>query len=364
MSPVRTDTPEASHAAAGRLPHLCFIGPLVGRTPGRVTTPALVLADLFSAAGYPVSCASPKLNRYARLADIVRTLTAGRGEIDIQLLSIYGGRSFVVEDVASAIGKAAGQRVVMALHGGALPEFMARFPRWTGRVLRRADAIVVPSEFLARAVRKHGFEARVIPNVLDLAEYPYRHRRELRPKLLWMRTFHPIWNPEMALRALAALRRHAPDAQLVMAGEDRDGYQREMSRRAAGMGLGEAVRFAGFLDAAGKREEGASAEIYVNTNRVDNMPVAVLEACAMGLPVVSTAVGGVPDLLSHESTGLLVPDNDHEAMAAALHRLLQDAALAARLSAAGRRLAEQCAWERVRAQWEELFDELAKKGNR
>jgi glycosyltransferase involved in cell wall biosynthesis len=78
----------------------------------------------------------------------------------------------------------------------------------------------------------------------------------------------------------------------------------------------------------------------------------------MGLPVVSTSVGGIPDLLKHEETGLLVPDNDDQAMVDAIQRLLVEPQLAERLSANGRKLAERSSWKRVRPQLENLFMEV------
>jgi glycosyltransferase involved in cell wall biosynthesis len=124
------------------------------------------------------------------------------------------------------------------------------------------------------------------------------------------------------------------------------------------MGLQGAVQFPGFLDYDGKRREGNAADIFINTNRIDNMPVAVLEAGAMGLPVVATAVGGVPDLLVDGRDGVLVPDDDEAAMAGAILRLLRDPELAGRLSRNGRLLAERSAWEAVRPQWTTLFAEV------
>jgi glycosyltransferase involved in cell wall biosynthesis len=88
------------------------------------------------------------------------------------------------------------------------------------------------------------------------------------------------------------------------------------------------------------------------------MPVAVVEACAMGLPVVATSVGGIPDLLVDGETGLLVPDDDHEAMTDAIIRVLMEPGLAGRLSANGLKLAEQSSWQQVRPKWESLFEEL------
>jgi glycosyltransferase involved in cell wall biosynthesis len=327
---------------------------MIGRNPGLTTTQGEKLTDMFGEAGYPVTSVSSSKNRYWRLADIISTLIQSRNRVDILMLQVYGGPSFVVEDIASWLGRRFGQRIVMTLRGGAMPEFMARYPKWARRVLARADVLVAPSEFLARAVLPYGFEARVIPNVIDLSAYPYRQRSTLRPGLFWMRSFHPIWNPEMAIRTLARLRTTVPDATLAMAGQDK-GTRAEVERLAQELKLGDAVRFTGFLDREGKAREADAADIYINTNRVDNMPVAVVEAMACGLPVVATEVSGIPDLLTHEKTGLFVPSEDEEAMVRAIQRLLNDPELTARLSVNGRRLAERSSWEQVRPQWEELF---------
>jgi glycosyltransferase involved in cell wall biosynthesis len=172
-----------------------------------------------------------------------------------------------------------------------------------------------------------------------------------------MRTFHPVYHPEMAIDVLAALRQTHPAAVLTMAGQDK-GMLAAARERARLRGLADAVRFPGFLRAEAKAREFSRHDIYLNTTRVDNMPVSVLEACACGLPVVATNVGGIPYLLEHENTGLLVPDGDAQAMAEAARRLLGEPGLAARLSANGRALAVSCGWEAVRPKWEALFREI------
>ena len=333
------------------------MGPMVGRHPGHIITQSLILSDLFQEARYHVIAVSDLLNRYMRLADIARTLIQSHKSFDILVLDVFGGPSFVVEDIASRIGKRFGKKIIMFLRGGAMPDFMARYPAWSRRVLNRADVILAPSPFLAREIKPYGFEARVIPNVIDLSAYPYRHRKVLNPRLFWMRSFHPIWNPAMAVRVLARLRDRVPGATLVMAGEDK-GIQPEVKQLAEKLGVGNRVRFAGFLDMAGKAREMDQAEIYLNTNRIDNMPVSVVEACAMGMPVVATAVGGVPDLLDHGETGLLVADEDDEAMAQAIECLLDNPDLAGRLSANGRKLAEHSSWGQILPQWQQIFDEV------
>lgn len=328
---------------------------MIGRNPGHVTTAGEILGDLFAAAGYDVISVSESANRYERLLDIASTLIYRHRSIDIECLQVYGGRSFVVEDVASWLGQLFKRRVVMVLHGGLIPEFVNRHPQWSRRVLSRAAVIVAPSPFLARVMNRHGFSVQVIRNVVDLSLYPYRHRRQLSPRLFWMRTFHPDYNPEMAIRVLARVQKVVADATLVIAGQDK-GSQEVVQRLARRLKVSDHVQFPGYLDVASKIHEGGRADIFLNTTRVDNMPVSVIEACAMGLPVVATNVGGIPDLLTDNETGLLVPDDDDEAMAAAVLRLLGDPDLAGRLSSNGREVAELSSWERVRPQWEQLFD--------
>jgi glycosyltransferase involved in cell wall biosynthesis len=217
--------------------------------------------------------------------------------------------------------------------------------------------VVAPSQYLADAVKASGLSASIIPNVIDLDNYSYRHRERVQPRLFWMRSFHPLYNPAMALKVTAGVRTDYPDATLVMAGQDK-GLQSKMQSLARELGIAGAVHFPGFLDGTGKAREGSAADIYLNTSHIDNMPVAILEAAAMGLPVVATRVGGLPYLVRHDENGLLVPDDDPPAMIDAIRRLLNEPGLAKRLSANGRVLAERSAWRTVRAQWDDLFARL------
>lgn len=337
---------------------IAVVGPMVGRNQGYVTTQGEILSDLWREGGNPVVCVSSFSNRYLRFADIIKTLICKKRHIDLQCLQVYSGPSFLIADIASKLGQMFGQPIVMVLRGGALPEFIARYPHWARRVLSRADALIAPSEFLARALIPFELPVQVIPNVINLSKYPYRHRDVVQPRLLWMRSFHPIYNPMMAIRVLARIKEERPEASLVMGGQDK-GIECVVKQLAVDLGVEQSVDFTGFMDMPAKVREGDSAEIFLNTNQgVDNMPVAVVEACAMGLPVVATAVGGVPDLLIHEETGLLVPDNDTQAMATAIMRLLNDQNLTGQLSLNGRNLAKRSSHEEVLPQWERVFAEV------
>jgi glycosyltransferase involved in cell wall biosynthesis len=318
-----------------------------------------VLARLLAREGYAVRTASRRVNRWLRLADLTISPAVWRGRVDLLVVLVFSGAAFRLVEVASAAGAWAGFPLVFWLHGGNLVDFAHRHPTRLDRVLRRGRAWVAPSGFLAGPFRGRGFDVRVIPNVIDLAEYPYRHRPTVAPRLLWMRTFHELYRPDLALRAFVLVRQSHPDATLTLAGQDK-GLLGETRRLARELGLDGAVRFAGFLDAEGKRREFAGHDIFLNTNQVDNAPVSVLEAAAFGLPVVSTDVGGIPHLLRYEEDALLVPEGDADALAISVCRLLDEPGLAARLSAAGRAVAERSSWPRVRPLWEELLDEVSR----
>ena len=324
---------------------------------GRVTTTTEVMADLLRADGVEVRTTSSRSSAPGRLADTVWSLLRWKGAVDIVLISTYSGRSFVLADLSAAVARLRGLPFVLVLHGGALPEQFRRHPRWARRVLGGARAVVAPSEYLAVAARELGVDAEVIPNPLLLDGHPFRLRTVLAPRLLWMRTFHPYYEPELAVRTLAVLLARFPTATLTMAGAD-DGLLEPTRALARDLGVSDAVAFVGFLDAAGKEREFAAHDIFLNTNQVDNTPVSVLEAGGHGLVIVATEVGGIPYLLTDRESARLVPRSDPEAMAAAVAELLDDPELAATLSAGGRQVAERSAWPVVREQWFDLVDRV------
>jgi len=338
-------------------PKLMVVGAMLGCHPGHVPSFGEALGEHLSRRGYPVVLTSARRQRLSRLTDMTLTLLRHGRQTDVQILQVYSGLSFVIEDLASWIGVRLRQRIIMHLHGGALPAFVARHPVWSRRVLRRAYVIVAPSPYLKNVLTPLGFDVRIIPNAINLSLYPYRHRRAVAPRLLWMRTFHAAYNPQMAVRTFARLKEFEPLATMVMAGQDK-GMEADVRRLSREYGVADGIRFAGFLNDEAKIREGSTADIFLNTNRIDNTPVSVIEACALGLPIVATRVGGISDLLTHNESALLVPDNDDRAMAEAILQLLRDPDLAARLSAGGRRIAEQCSWDEITCRWQDLLAEV------
>lgn len=329
------------------------MAPLLGRH-GRAASQGEVLSSLFASEGRDARATSPCRNPVLRAADMVFSVGRWRRQVDVVVLHVFSGRAFVTADVLSREVRRFGLPLVMALHGGNLPDFARRHPAWVRGTLLRASHLVAPSSFLAQRFADVGPPTTVIANPIRLEDYEFRERRRVRPRVLWMRGFSDVYRPGLAIEAFARLRSAVPEATLTMAGQA--GPQLEPARALAErLGLSGAVTFAGFLDAAGKRRAFTDHDVFLVTSRVDNAPVSVVEAAASGLPVVACRVGGIGDLLEDGRTGLTV---EPDGLAVALRRLIDDPVLAAALSTNGRALAEGFDWPLVRARWDALYERV------
>jgi glycosyltransferase involved in cell wall biosynthesis len=248
---------------------------------------------------------------------------------------------------AIVVARALGRPVILNYRSGEAPDHLQR-SAIARRTIARVDRNIVPSSFLVEVFRGYGIRASIIPNVVDLDRFRYRRRVPLRPLLLSTRNFEPLYNVACTLRAFRIVQDRWPDAALTLVG---GGAQESMLRKlAAGLGLRH-VTFAGRVPPDEIAGYYAGSDIYIQSPNIDNMPTSVIEAYASGLPVVSTAAGGVPDILSDGENGLLAPLDDHVALAAGVLRLLADADLADRLARAAYACCRACTWASVREQW-------------
>ena len=282
----------------------------------------------------------PLLVRELRRADVVHAFAASYA-------------SFLLAPLpAVLIARLLGKAVVLNYHSGEASDHLRR-SLVTRFVLRRlVDINVVQSAFLRDVFRSFGIDAQVVPNIVDLRQFTYRPRDPLRPRLLCTRNFEPLYNLSCVLRAFAKIQALYPTATLTLVG---GGSQETMLRQeAAALGL-QNVTFAGRIPPSHVHAYYANADIYLQAPRIDNMPLSLLEAFASGLPVVSTDVGGVPSMLRHGVDGLLVADNDADALADQVVTLLNNAALARRFAESAYRTLAAYEWPVVRDGWLQAY---------
>lgn len=227
--------------------------------------------------------------------------------------------------------------------------------RWRSAVplMRLADLIVVPSDYLVDVFARHGLRARAVPNFVEIEQLPYRQRDTVRAVFLSNRNFHAHYNISCVLRAFGRIQARIPAAKLTVAG---DGPLRErLQGEARHLGL-QNVTFCGAVPPDRMAMLYDEVDVYLSAPDIDNMPNSILEAAACGLPIVSSDVGGIPYILRHGVTALLIPRDDDAALAAAAIRLLEEPGLAPRLVAAARaEVLNRYTWPAVEIGWMDTY---------
>jgi glycosyltransferase involved in cell wall biosynthesis len=191
----------------------------------------------------------------------------------------------------------------------------------------RAARVLPVSMYLQRAIAAYGIDARfeLVPNVVDTSLFfpPDREPGAREKRLLFVGNLEPshIKGFPTLLDALARLSEGRRDWRLDVIGTGP--ARAEYEAKAAACGVAGAVFFHGTRTKREVAEMMRAADVFVLPSRYDNMPCAVVEAMASGLPVVSTAVGGIPEMVS-EGAGILVPPSDPAALAGALAAVLSD----------------------------------------
>lgn len=216
--------------------------------------------------------------------------------------------------------------------------------RW---LYTRIDAFIGISDFIEREIAAFpGLEHKPrvsIHSVPDLSRYSGRCPTTVRAEIANLPQDPFLWGvsarlrPEKALdtllRAFTLVRTTHPRAHLALAG---DGSERaQLEKLASELKLGhDAVTFLGFRQDV--PEFLSALDAYVLPSRDEGLGTAILEALAVGLPVVATRVGGIPESVLHERTGLLVPPDQPDALAAAMRRIMDEPALRESLPAGAR----------------------------
>ena len=255
---------------------------------------------------------------------------------------------------AILLAKLLRKKVVLNYRNGTLEDHLLKFPK-SIPIMRMADRLVPPSGFLVNVYAQFGLTANYIFNIIDTRAFPYRERPHPRPNFFHNRGMEELYNIPCTLRAFAIVQRKYPHASLRLA---HDGPLRpQLEALAAELAL-ENVEFIGFVDQARMKHLYNESDIYLMSPNMDNMPGSILECYACGLPFVSTAAGGVPYIVDDGRTGLLVPINDHQAMASSALRLLEEPGLAAALASAGRAECDKYQGPAVARQWAALYREL------
>jgi glycosyltransferase involved in cell wall biosynthesis len=332
--------------------NVLYIGNALSKSKGTPTVIETLSAHLKAFCNVKVASNQP--NQVLRLLDMIGLVFNYRSQTDLVLIDTYSTLNFYYALIISQLCRVFKIPYICILHGGDLENRLKKSPKLCRMVFYHAQTIVAPSQFLKLVFECYGYkEILYIPNSVELQNYEFTDRPIDTINLLWVRSFSSLYNPEQAVLVLEMLQQLNYDATLTMIGPEVDGSL--IKTRALAKERHLKVNFTGKLSKAEWRAYSKNCNVFINTTNVDNTPVSVIEAMALGLPVVSTNVGGIPFLISDGTDGLLVPPQDIDAMAYAIIKLKSDNALRSKLITTARAKVENFSWDAVRPQWEALL---------
>ncbi|MFZ6748697.1 glycosyltransferase family 4 protein [Undibacterium sp. Ren11W] len=369
-------TPAESVPIFPNLPslYIALVGPLPPSSGG-MANQTLQLAKLLRADGlevelvqvnraYPSWVANLKgLRALFRLFPYLRQLWSASGKADLLHIMANSGWSWhLFAAPAIWIAHLRGTPVIVNYRGGEAASFFKTDFSWVKPSLNKVETIIVPSGFLETIFKQYGFTSKIVPNIIDFSrffasEQPRNPLWTEAPRLLVARNLELIYDNVTAVQAFKIIHERLPRARLTIAGSGPE--QAALMALTKQLQLSDAVTFTGRIDNHDMPQLYRDADIMLNPTLADNMPISILEALASGIPVVSTDVGGIPYLVQHEKTALLVAPGAPAAMAEAVLSLLNNPRKAQELRQAGVELVAQYTWPKVRQRLLPVYAEVA-----
>lgn len=317
------------------------------------------LSTRFQERDYRIVTTSSVTNRYVRLLDMVTTIIRRRRDYQVASVEVYNGLAFNWAEIACAVLRLLNKPYVITLHGARMLQFTQRRPSRVRRLLQEADLVTTPSQLFQQEFSNWRSDIIYLPNAIDVDMYQYKLRKNPAPRMGWLRKFEQNYNPLLAVETLFLLKKDFPTVKMVMGGADsHDGSSDDVRQFVQKHELAEHLKITGFVARSQIPQWFSQSDIYINTTTVESFGIAVMEAAASGLCIVTTNVGELGHLWRDGEDALLVPSNDPGAMADAVRRILTNPDLAIRLSANARSKAENYDWSVILPQWESVFRNL------
>lgn len=237
---------------------------------------------------------------------------------------------------AVCVARLSKKRIILNYHSGEAEDHLKKWKYSIRFALKSVDMLVVPSEYLKDIFQRYGYTAHVIPNIVDFEQFTYRERTSVNPRFISTRNLEPLYRVADTIRAFSQIQKEYPEASLDLVGtgselESLKAFVKEYQLRN--------VTFSGRVEREKIPLHLDQADIFLNSSRIDNQPISILEAFASGLPVITTPAGGIPDLVQNGVTGLLVESGKPHELAEKAIMLLKQPEYATKIT---KNALEQC----------------------
>jgi len=305
---------------------------------------------------YDVIYGSEKKNIFLRFIDMFMLLMNYRKKTDVVIIDTYSTLSFYYVVMIAFICRVFKIPYIPIIHGGNFKHRLSKSPLITSSVFKHSYINVSPSLYLLKVFSDAGYNTVYIPNSVVLDDIEFTNRKTVSPKLLWVRSFNEIYNPAMAVRVLKELSLRYPASELCMVGSGSETIIQEVKVLMKELGIEQNIMMTGKLPQKDWYELAKKYDIFINTTNIDNHPVSIVEAMALGFPIVSTNAGGLPFLIDSGVDGLLVECNDVTAMSNQIISLIEDPEKTREISTKAREKAMTFDWKLVENSWFDLLD--------
>ena len=286
---------------------VCNYKPGVGGISGQVE----ILQRKLREEGHIADIFSTKASVLKRLLLPLKLRSAAK-HYEVLHIHCCSGWGFLPAVVGVTVGRWMKKRIVLTYHGGGGEKFFDKHPKLVRHFLKRTNANIVLSGFLAKVFEQHHIPFVTIPNIIELDDTLFHLREKLKPNYICTRAHEPLYNIPCILRAFQKVQAEHPEATLTLVGGGSE--HDNLIKMSEELGL-QNITFTGKVDNKEIYKYLAQADILLSTPTIDNMPVSILEGMNAGLLVISSRVGGVPYMIRNGSSGLLFDSDDNEKLA-------------------------------------------------
>lgn len=299
-------------------------------------------------------------NKFFRILEIIWILTKNSNKTDLVIIHSFSTFAFYITLITSLLCRLFKIKYIVLVHGGDYPNRIKKSPFFIKMIFKYSYLNVSPSKYLQNEFGKLGYEFKFIPNAIDLELFKYKERFEYKPNLLWVRAFDKIYNPTMAVLVVSHLKNIYPNVKLWMVGNKCDQSYYETVDLIKKLNLQENIELTGVLSHKAWSELSQNADIFINTTNIDNMPVSVIQAMSLGLPVFSTNVGGIKWLIEDKINGIKCSVGNAEEMANQILYYLNNQKELSNISKNAMNIPLAFQWDKILPLWKEILGKIYK----
>ena len=275
---------------------------------------------------------------------------------EIMLIDTYSSNAKWFAIFCSKIAKFRMKQYIPYLHGGNIPSIVENKHFEFIKYLKESKNIVVQTDYLNSSMIKNGITNTIkIPNFIDLENYPFINRDCVdEVSILWVRAYQKIYNPKLMVELCILLLKHGYKPKICMIGPEKDNSKSEILQLIKEKNIEKYFIIKSRLSRNEWVNYSLGYNFFINTSNVDNTPVSVVEAMALGMIVISSNVGGLPKLIDDNVNGFLVEPNNANKIFDLINIIINKDKI--NISFNARKKAETFDWKSISKLWVNLLN--------